>query len=279
MNTCARARAHTHTHTHTHMQVANQWRSPQYCFAHRVTAINTCANTYFQSHTPQDIDKVNVHTAVQFYRQCFRDPAAFTLIVVGNFDQEELPALLTRYLAAIPAIPRGDVAAAPPQTNREGDAAAGNGGARRCVDGAGSAALPHLPPDREGIKRIDVRFPAKGVAETLSKWMVRPLCRTNCMTRAHARARAHTHAHEGARACMHTHFVLSSPVPPAVLHAKESTSILHLFCLFLFTYLYPGRPAVLHANDVSSRNRGLRDGAQGFDAAGPCDAGGCVILW
>ena len=169
-------------------QVANQWRSPQYCFSHRVTEINTCANTYFQAHTPQDLDKVNVHTAMQFYRQCFRDPAAFTLILVGNFDQAELPALLTQYLAAIPAIPkipRGDVAGAPPHTtghtNREGDAATGNGGAQRGLgggDGSGSAALPDLPHDREGIKSIDVCFPAKGVAETLSKWMVDPLCCT-----------------------------------------------------------------------------------------------------
>jgi len=135
-------------------QVVNQWRSPQYCFSHLVSQVNTCGNEYFQPLTPADVDKVDVQAASHWYRKCFRNPGAFTMVVVGNFEQELLEHLAQEYLAAIPAAETSEAI--------YGDA----------------HGLPGLPDQRKAITGIDMHFPNSQVSKSLTKWMVDPLCCT-----------------------------------------------------------------------------------------------------
>ena len=113
----------------------------------------TNCSKYFQAMSVTDVDAVNVELASAFYRKCFRDPSLFTLVLVGNFSREALPALLERYLAAIPLPPK------------EAEA----------VDKHGIKALPRV---RDDVKVIDINFPKQRVVETVTKWMVDPLCCT-----------------------------------------------------------------------------------------------------
>jgi predicted Zn-dependent peptidase len=141
-------------------QVANQWRNPHYCYSHLVAQVNTCGNQYFDSLTPSDVDKVDAQAASHWYRKCFRNPAAFTMVICGNFQKETLEDLAQQYLAAIPRPP----STTPPSTTPSST--------------TDSHGLPPLPDERNGIAKIDIKFPSSRVARTLTKSMVDPLCCT-----------------------------------------------------------------------------------------------------
>jgi len=93
--------------------------------------------------------------ASHWYRKCFRNPAAFTMVICGNFQKETLEDLAQQYLAAIPR---------PPSTTPSSS--------------TDSHGLPPLPDERKGIAKIDLKFPSSRVARTLTKSMVDPLCCT-----------------------------------------------------------------------------------------------------
>eukprot|EP00898_Chlorokybus_atmophyticus_P001425 jgi/Chlat1/2283/Chrsp17S02583 len=58
-------------------------RNPFYMFSQRVKYINYGNCYYFKPLTVQEFDKIDPHYACQYFDDCFRNPAEFTVLVVG----------------------------------------------------------------------------------------------------------------------------------------------------------------------------------------------------
>ena len=56
--------------------------------------------------TPEDINKIELNRALDFYKTRFGNPHGFVLWFVGNFEIEKIKPLLTQYLASIPTEPQ-----------------------------------------------------------------------------------------------------------------------------------------------------------------------------
>lgn len=130
-------------------QVRNQHRSPEALFAQRVQAINTGGAEFFSPITEQDIDSIDTHLACAYFRSAFSNPAAFTLVLSGNLDDKVLLPALEKYIASIPP------GLNPPPTQPP---------------------LPPVPANKDDLKPVAYKFPAKGVQDRLRLWLVDPLC-------------------------------------------------------------------------------------------------------
>jgi zinc protease len=83
--------------------------SPDAAFADTVTATLTRYDPRAEPLTPADLVALNADRAFDLYDQRFADFDDFTFVVVGSAETEEVEALASRYLAALPALDRVDV--------------------------------------------------------------------------------------------------------------------------------------------------------------------------
>lgn len=69
--------------------------------------------------TTEDLDKINLETAIDFYKDRFSDVSDFTFFMVGNFNIDEVKPLLEKYIASLPSQSRkeswNDLGIRPPE--------------------------------------------------------------------------------------------------------------------------------------------------------------------
>ncbi|XP_059276501.1 zinc protease PQQL-like isoform X2 [Lycium ferocissimum] len=58
--------------------------------------------SYFYKPKAEDLSQVNTSKAWQYFKDCFRDPSNFRIILTGKFDSASLDCLLSHYLGGIP---------------------------------------------------------------------------------------------------------------------------------------------------------------------------------
>ena len=89
--------------------LANRAASPDAAFADTVQVTLARNDPRAQPLTSAAVQAVDAAAAFDFYADRFADFDDFTFVVVGAADAEDVEALASRYLAALPALPRVDV--------------------------------------------------------------------------------------------------------------------------------------------------------------------------
>ncbi|CAM8969399.1 unnamed protein product [Rhodiola kirilowii] len=79
-----------------------QDRDPYTSFANRVREINYGDSYFFRPIKITDLRKVDPLKACEYFNNCFMDPSAFTVVIVGNIDPETARPLILQYLGGIP---------------------------------------------------------------------------------------------------------------------------------------------------------------------------------
>ncbi|VFQ63017.1 unnamed protein product [Cuscuta campestris] len=82
-----------------------QERDPYTAFADRVRELNYGNHYFFRPITIEDLQKVNLYKACEYYSNCFKDPSTFTMVIVGNIDPATACPLILQYLGGIPRPP------------------------------------------------------------------------------------------------------------------------------------------------------------------------------
>ena len=98
--------------------VHNAWRDPHRVFDARARAFNAihaagdgsggggggggAAGSFFRRVALRDVEQIDARWAVDFFEAHFRNPAAFTLVFVGNIGAATLRPLLESHLASLP---------------------------------------------------------------------------------------------------------------------------------------------------------------------------------
>lgn len=84
----------------------NQGARPEYVFSDSVTT------TLYQHHprrqplTVEDVDKLDLETSYNFYKNRFADASDFYFVLVGNIDMEQIKPLVLTYLGGLPTLDR-----------------------------------------------------------------------------------------------------------------------------------------------------------------------------
>uniref|UniRef100_A0A3B6FQC9 Uncharacterized protein n=1 Tax=Triticum aestivum TaxID=4565 RepID=A0A3B6FQC9_WHEAT len=81
-----------------------QERDPYTAFANRSREINYGNSYFFKPIRISDLKKVNPIRACEYFNMCFKDPSAFTVVVVGNIDPAISIPLILEYLGGIPKV-------------------------------------------------------------------------------------------------------------------------------------------------------------------------------
>ncbi|VAH61072.1 unnamed protein product [Triticum turgidum subsp. durum] len=81
-----------------------QERDPYTAFANRSREINYGNSYFFKPIRISDLKKVNPIRACEYFNSCFKDPSAFTVVVVGNIDPDISIPLILEYLGGIPKV-------------------------------------------------------------------------------------------------------------------------------------------------------------------------------
>uniref|UniRef100_A0A453EXH0 Zinc protease pqqL n=1 Tax=Aegilops tauschii subsp. strangulata TaxID=200361 RepID=A0A453EXH0_AEGTS len=81
-----------------------QERDPYTAFANRSREINYGNSYFFKPIRISDLKKVNPIRACEYFNSCFKDPSAFTVVVVGNIDPAISIPLILEYLGGIPKV-------------------------------------------------------------------------------------------------------------------------------------------------------------------------------
>lgn len=74
-------------------------------FEDRIKSINTRDFPPFRPITKKEVEKVDLAKVEAFYKMAFSNPSEFVLVVVGDFDETQLKAILENTLGTIPAQP------------------------------------------------------------------------------------------------------------------------------------------------------------------------------
>jgi hypothetical protein len=88
--------------------VHNAWRDPHRVFDARARAFNAIHadgggdGAFFRRVALRDVERIDARWAVDFFEAHFRNPAAFTLVFVGNIGAATLRPLLESRLASLP---------------------------------------------------------------------------------------------------------------------------------------------------------------------------------
>jgi zinc protease len=88
--------------------IANRSASPAAAFSD--TAMVTLAQHHprVQPISAAVLDSIDLHRAIEFYRDRFADADDFTFVFVGSFSTDTLQMFAERYLGALPSLPRTD---------------------------------------------------------------------------------------------------------------------------------------------------------------------------
>ncbi|QQL49554.1 M16 family metallopeptidase [Mucilaginibacter ginkgonis] len=81
----------------------NRSLDPQSVFSDTVTAVLSNHSFRRMTTTANQLDKVSLDKAYNFYKERFADAGDFTFTFVGNFDPEKIKPLLEQYLGSLPA--------------------------------------------------------------------------------------------------------------------------------------------------------------------------------
>ncbi|NOX87912.1 MAG: insulinase family protein [Calditrichaeota bacterium] len=103
----------------------NRSASPEVVYQDSITLFLTRHNPRYRPLTAQMIEKLDLQTARQFFRQRFADAGDFTFIFVGNIDPDAIRPLIEKYLGGLPSLKRKerwkDVTYTPPANVVERD--------------------------------------------------------------------------------------------------------------------------------------------------------------
>ena len=86
--------------------LANQNASPEAAFAEKVNTIMTQDHPRARQPKPEDLSKVNLDTAMKFYKDRFADMGDFTFVFVGSLDLPAMRPLVEKYVASLPSTGR-----------------------------------------------------------------------------------------------------------------------------------------------------------------------------
>ncbi|KAL0338988.1 UNVERIFIED_CONTAM: Zinc protease PQQL-like [Sesamum angustifolium] len=86
--------------------VRAQERDPYTAFANRVREINYGNSYFFRPTKIGDLRKVDPFRACEYFKNCFKDPSTFTVVIVGNIDPAIACPLILQYLGGIPRPPK-----------------------------------------------------------------------------------------------------------------------------------------------------------------------------
>ncbi|KAF2950745.1 hypothetical protein DAI22_01g209300 [Oryza sativa Japonica Group] len=81
-----------------------QERDPYTAFANRAREINYGNSYFFKPIRISDLKKVDPIRACEYFNNCFKDPSAFTVVIVGNIDPSISVPLILQYLGGIPNV-------------------------------------------------------------------------------------------------------------------------------------------------------------------------------
>uniref|UniRef100_A0A0D9YAI7 Peptidase M16 N-terminal domain-containing protein n=1 Tax=Oryza glumipatula TaxID=40148 RepID=A0A0D9YAI7_9ORYZ len=81
-----------------------QERDPYTAFANRAREINYGNSYFFKPIRISDLKKVDPIRACEYFNNCFKDPSAFTVVIVGNIDPSISVPLILQYLGGIPKV-------------------------------------------------------------------------------------------------------------------------------------------------------------------------------
>ncbi|GBG85044.1 hypothetical protein CBR_g39508 [Chara braunii] len=86
----------------TEEAIKAQERNPFTAYANRVRSLNYGDSYYFKPVTVADLSKVDPVKSCAYFDQCFKEPSSFTVVIVGNMNQEQALPLILMYLGGIP---------------------------------------------------------------------------------------------------------------------------------------------------------------------------------
>jgi zinc protease len=84
----------------------NQSAMPEYVFSDSVSAILYQYNPRRMPLTVDDLEKIDLDTAFDFYKKRFADAGNFYFVLVGNINLEEIKPLVLTYLGGLPTLNR-----------------------------------------------------------------------------------------------------------------------------------------------------------------------------
>lgn len=79
-----------------------QERDPYTAFTNRVRELNYGDAYFFRPIRISDLKKVDPARACKYFNECFKDPSAFTVVIVGKIDPTVSLPLILQYLGGIP---------------------------------------------------------------------------------------------------------------------------------------------------------------------------------
>eukprot|EP01018_Ginkgo_biloba_P031588 Gb_11763 [translate_table: standard] len=79
-----------------------QERDPFTAFANRVRELNYGNSYFFKPIRVRDLQNVDPKKSCQYFDSCFKDPSAFTVVIVGNIEPALAIPLILQYLGGIP---------------------------------------------------------------------------------------------------------------------------------------------------------------------------------
>ncbi len=89
--------------SHLKASVANRLAQPEQAFEDKMMEAMTQSNPRFKPVTPDWVDRVDLDTAYQFYRDRFADAGDFTFVLVGNFTPQSIKPLVLTWLGGLPS--------------------------------------------------------------------------------------------------------------------------------------------------------------------------------
>jgi zinc protease len=89
--------------SHLKASVVNRLAQPEQAFEDKMMEAMTQSNPRFKPVTPDWVDRVDLDTAYQFYRDRFADAGDFTFVLVGNFTPQSIKPLVLTWLGGLPA--------------------------------------------------------------------------------------------------------------------------------------------------------------------------------
>ncbi|XP_042385676.1 zinc protease PQQL-like [Zingiber officinale] len=125
----------------TEEAIRAQERDPYTAFTNRLREINYGNSYFFRPIRISELKKVNPIRACEYFNDCFKDPSTFTVVIVGKFDPTISIPLVLQYLGGVPR-----------------------------------PSEPVLKFNRDDLKGLPFKFPAKIVREVVHSPMVEAQC-------------------------------------------------------------------------------------------------------
>ena len=82
--------------------IKNRDNSPMSIYGDKITAIYSGNNERRKPFTLKDLEKINKDEALNIFKEKFDNFNGYELIIVGSFDEKEIPKILKKYFASLP---------------------------------------------------------------------------------------------------------------------------------------------------------------------------------